>query len=72
MKHAQATEVIIDITVNDVLAIRISDNGKGIDLEKLRQFGNGLKNISRRMENMGGSFSIENNEGTVTILTLPL
>jgi signal transduction histidine kinase len=72
LKHAQATEVIIDITVNDKLAIRISDNGKGIDLEKLRQFGNGLKNISRRMESIGGSFSIENNEGTVTTLTLPL
>lgn len=72
LKHAQATEVIIDITVNDELNIRISDNGKGIDLEKLRQFGNGLKNISRRMESIGGSFSIENKGGTVTSLSLPL
>ena len=58
--------------VGEELYIRISDNGKGIDLEKLRQFGNGLKNIARRMESIGGTCHIENKNGTVTTLTLPL
>lgn len=72
LKHAAATTVTIDISAAEQLVIRITDNGKGIDLEKLRQFGNGLKNIKRRMESIGGSFGIENNKGTVTMLTLPL
>ncbi|HNU78460.1 MAG TPA: histidine kinase, partial [Prolixibacteraceae bacterium] len=72
LKHADASLVEIDISIGDELCIRISDNGKGIDLDKLRQFGNGLKNIARRMESIGGTYHIENNNGTVTTLTLPL
>jgi signal transduction histidine kinase len=72
LKHSQGTEITIDINVTNTLRIRITDNGKGIDTQQLRQFGNGLKNIRRRMENIGGTFSIENNNGTVTTLDLPL
>jgi signal transduction histidine kinase len=72
LKHAQATELTLTMESNHVLRITIRDNGKGIDKENLRRFGNGLKNITRRMESIGGSFSIENNKGTITTLTLPL
>lgn len=73
LKHAGASEVTIDIrTDHQELLITIMDNGKGIDKEKLRQFGNGLKNIGRRMEGIGGTFSIQNEGGTVTRLRLPL
>ncbi|MGQ0739934.1 MAG: sensor histidine kinase [Bacteroidota bacterium] len=72
LKHSGASEVDIGIQADDKLLIRISDNGKGIDMEKLRQFGNGLKNIARRMESINGSFSIENKNGTTTTLTLPV
>lgn len=73
LKHAAASEVSIDIKTDEqVLQITIHDNGKGIDKEKLRQFGNGLKNIGRRMESIGGTFSILNEGGTVTTLRLPL
>jgi signal transduction histidine kinase len=72
LKHSGATQIIIDIETNHQLVIRIHDNGKGIDLQKLRQFGNGLKNIQNRMAAIGGSFSIENKNGTITKLTLPL
>lgn len=72
LKHAGATAVSIDIRTNDQLLIRISDNGKGIDMGNLREFGNGLKNMKRRMESIGGKFSIENKNGTVTTLSLPL
>jgi signal transduction histidine kinase len=44
----------------------------GIDMHKIRQFGNGLKNIKKRMESIGGTYQIENNSGTVTTLSLPL
>jgi signal transduction histidine kinase len=72
LKHSGASQVTVDIATNHQLRIRITDNGKGIDLQNIRQFGNGLKNIGRRMESIGGLFRIENNNGTVTTLELPL
>jgi signal transduction histidine kinase len=72
LKHSNASLIIIDIELNHQLKISIADNGTGIDLENLRQFGNGLKNIGRRMESIGGTFKIENNNGTITTLELPL
>lgn len=72
MKHSSATEISINIVIRERLEIFITDNGVGIDLKRLRQFGNGLKNIAKRMESIGGSYKIENHEGTITILTLPL
>ena len=71
LKHAKATEVTITIVINHSLKIEISDNGIGIDLKNIRQFGNGLKNITHRMKTIGGTFSIENRNGTVTNLELP-
>jgi len=71
-KHSEASIITIDVVVNHSLVIKISDNGKGIDMQNLRQFGNGLKNIARRMESIGGNFTIENDHGAVTILELPL
>ncbi len=72
LKHSGATAVSIKVELNHSLKIQIADNGKGIDMENLRRFGNGLKNINRRMESIGGSFKIENNNGTVTTLELPI
>jgi signal transduction histidine kinase len=72
LKHSKATEITIDILANGLLQIKIHDNGIGIDLENIRQFGNGLQNIDRRMKSIGGEFKIENNNGTESSLTLPL
>ncbi|MFT3844969.1 MAG: 7TM diverse intracellular signaling domain-containing protein [Lacibacter sp.] len=75
MKHSEATVVDILIHHNDELRIEISDNGKGIDHEKLNLFGNGLNNMKRRMETVGGTYEIRSGNGivgTVTILVLPL
>lgn len=72
LKHSGATSVAITVETGDKLKLTIRDNGKGIDLQKLRQFGNGLKNITRRMESIGGQFEIGNDNGAVTRLVLPL
>lgn len=72
LKYSAATEIVVTIEANHHLTIHIHDNGKGIDMQKLREFGNGLKNIQKRMSSVGGSFSIENKNGTLTTLTLPL
>ncbi len=66
LKHARATEVTITlIRVEDGLTLYIHDNGIGIDLGGIRQFGNGLKNMKKRMEDIEVSFEIENNNGTL-------
>lgn len=72
LKHAEATSVSIKIETNQSLKIIVTDNGKGIDFNNIRQFGNGLNNMKRRMESIGGSFIIENENGTRTTLELPL
>jgi signal transduction histidine kinase len=72
LKHSQASLISIDMQANHSLIITIHDNGTGIDMQHLRQFGNGLKNIAKRMEIIGGTFKIENKNGTLTTLELPL
>jgi signal transduction histidine kinase len=73
LKHSKASKVNINIDADGKLKINISDNGSGIDTEKIRRFGNGLKNIQRRMKSIGGTYDISNNNnGTVTTLELPL
>jgi signal transduction histidine kinase len=69
LKHAGATEVNITLErVPDGLKLFIHDNGTGIDFEKLRQFGNGLKNMKKRMDDVNIHFSIENKNGTLITL----
>ena len=73
MKHAQASEVTIHISVHPKkLVIQVADNGIGIDTEKLRRFGNGLSNMKRRMESINGDFNVESNGGSVITFTSPL
>ena len=66
LKHAKATEVNITlIRVEDGLTLYIQDNGKGINMDSLRQFGNGLKNMKKRMQDIDIDFAIENKNGTL-------
>lgn len=72
VKHASATELLIRIETGPVLRVLIADNGKGLPEQPHPGHGNGLRNMQRRMEAIGGQFSIRNENGTVTELTLPL
>jgi signal transduction histidine kinase len=73
MKHSQATHIIIEIMIKgSTLIIKISDDGVGIDTEKLRRFGNGLNNMKRRMESIEGSFKVENNGSAMITFEVPI
>ena len=72
LKHSQASHVIINIRVDEKLTIEISDDGVGINMDKLRKFGNGLQNMKKRMESIEGDFSIQNSQGTTTIIGVAL
>jgi len=69
LKHSKATEVSLTLHADDsAISLHIQDNGTGIDLENVRRFGNGLKNMKRRMNEMDIDFSIENSNGTLVVL----
>jgi signal transduction histidine kinase len=69
LKHAKATQVNIDLVrKDDVLYLYIQDNGIGINLDEQRQFSNGLKNMRKRMDDVGIEFTIENKNGTLITL----
>jgi signal transduction histidine kinase len=72
LKHSQSTVVRINVTLNTRLIIEIQDDGIGINMEKLRKFGNGLNNMKKRMASIDGEFKIENADGTRTTFYLAL
>jgi signal transduction histidine kinase len=71
--------------VNEVLEIRVGDNGKGMPspaqaqppapgvagIERRRK-GNGLANMRQRLASIGGSAAIESRTGQGTIVTFRL
>jgi signal transduction histidine kinase len=69
VKHSNAKKVTMLVNMADGLQIEIKDDGKGINFDTLPKFRNGLGNMKKRMEDIGGKFSIENNNGTLIILT---
>ena len=70
LKHSKATEVHIALTrFEGSLILQIQDNGTGINMEKIRQFGNGLKNMKKRMADINGELSIENSNGTLITMS---
>ena len=67
VKHAYASEVLIKIQVrNKRMTIEIRDNGRGFCMGEKSQFGNGLANMKKRVEQLGGKWEINStpDEGT--------
>lgn len=74
-KHAQATEVCVDLAVADgVLSLEVSDDGRGLsqdDLAKARSFG--LRGLHERAGTVGGWIDMSSGaSGTSLILSIPL
>jgi signal transduction histidine kinase len=72
VKHSRASKVVINFEFDEQIRIVISDNGQGIDKQKLREFGNGLTNMRKRMQGIDGDFQIENKNGTTSVLSVPV
>lgn len=74
-KHANATEVHIDLTLaGGVLSLEVSDNGRGlspVDLAKARSFG--IRGLHERAGTVGGWVDLSSSgSGTTLILSVPL
>lgn len=69
--HSGATSVGIILEFKDpVLRIIMRDNGKGFNSDHADPFGNGLINMRKRIEDIGGAFCIESVPNTGTTLTI--
>ena len=71
VKHAEATEVFININITNCLGIQIKDNGVGIDSTQDKSFGNGLLNMNARIRELKGRFEIINKNGTEINILVP-
>jgi signal transduction histidine kinase len=71
-KHAKATEVGIDLSMDEKrLRLRIDDNGIGYDMDNVSRRGTGLKNLKFRAESeLNGKLTIESSPGNGTIILL--
>ena len=72
LKHsgAQHARVTVQIENGGVVYIEVTDDGKGI--EKNNSFGNGLKNMNKRIAEINGTISFESYNGTQIKITVPL
>ncbi|HEU0135821.1 MAG TPA: sensor histidine kinase [Flavobacterium sp.] len=77
IKHSGATEANIYLTQHSEkeLNIIVEDNGKGFDSKKIsHRHGIGLRNIEKKTEQMGGTFTIDSvpGKGTTIIIDVPI
>jgi len=70
LKHSDATVVTMQITAEkNEIQIVIRDNGNGF--REQNHFGNGLKNIQKRIESINGKLAIVNDSGLAVSLNIP-
>jgi ligand-binding sensor domain-containing protein/signal transduction histidine kinase len=75
VKHAAASEIHIQFSAEaGRLEILLADNGVGFDPAAARTGGNGLSNMRKRLEGIGGQFAVSSHpgHGTEIRLTIPL
>jgi signal transduction histidine kinase len=74
-RHAEAATCRVALRVEDGVALlEIDDDGSGFDLESAKGRGEGLGNLQRRAEALGGNLRIQSapDQGTTVQLTIPL
>lgn len=72
LKHSNADKITVAVKIVEKknLFLKIQDNGIGISGQNY--FGNGLKNLQKRVEEMNGTIVIETDNGLSTKIVIPL
>ena len=71
LKHAEANSVSVQIRqVKNILHLQVADNGTGI--KNGNSFGNGLKNMKKRVAEINGTIYFESTIGTCITIEVPL
>ncbi len=69
-KHADATEVNISFKLkNNVICLKMTDNGSGFDVNKVKS-GIGLKNMNSRINEIEGSINLTSKKDVGTTVTI--
>jgi signal transduction histidine kinase len=74
LKHARATEILVQITRTDnQIALLVEDDGAGFDPENAKK-GMGTDNLLRRAQFLKGEMNVQSSkgQGTSTLVTVPL
>lgn len=70
-KHAKATKVTVQLNrVNTQVALVITDNGVGFDLNTITEVQFGIRSMKERATNIQALFSIKSSPGSGTYITL--
>jgi len=68
VRHAQATEVVLSLAVNNhQLIVQVKDNGRGVQNPLTN--GHGLGNMKARLAQIGGTFDYTSAEGGGTVVS---
>jgi signal transduction histidine kinase/ligand-binding sensor domain-containing protein len=69
-RHSGATQVDLRVEITPTeLAISVKDNGRGVELQSSSEFSNGVANMKRRLEHIGGHAEWESTVGRGTAVT---
>ena len=79
-RHARSPQVDISVVIKDEkVELRVRDYGSGIPEDRLKTFRNGgpgvgvgLAGMRERVRELGGSFDISRQNGTIVTVTIPL
>ena len=70
IKYAEASEISVKIKENsNTIQIEISDNGIGFDINTI-ELGNGLENMQKRIQEIGGEISVNSKVNKGTAITI--
>ena len=75
VRHAQATAAVLRLRSEPAaFVLEIQDNGRGVSGLEGKSTRNGLRNMRRRLQDVGGDFAIgpAPEGGTVVRLTVPV
>jgi signal transduction histidine kinase len=69
-KHAEASQVMVSLQCQDEqVELRISDDGRGFDLESIPTESLGLGIMHERAETIGAELMVESEVGQGTVIT---
>lgn len=73
IKHSEASAVHLSFSIqNKRLTFTVMDDGKGFNMNEVRQGSNGVRILRRRMEEIGGSIEwLSTIHGTTVIYSIP-
>ena len=72
VRHAQASQCLVRVTVEDQVVVEISDDGVGLGPAASREDGVGLRSMQDRAARVGGRLRVESRDpGTRIVVDLP-